>query len=294
MLLDSPDIYKIESRFISLFDRTFQKGVKEQSVPKLKNSVQRQFSSNTFKIQLDKIIDDLYLYTIDFTDKLIKTTLKADFTESRITHVLSAADSNTQGEYLTLTEEAVNECTDLADEIAESIIRVLKDEAIYQENPRKLASRVLDLFGGQRYRAENWTRTFSADVATSTTLYRFEQNGIEYGQVYATLDNRTSPQCRIMHGTIFKIGSAESNKYHTPFHHRCRTAIIPFIGTPDKSLLFENRDFSKPLDQKLKVLDSRMDDKIVKTAFKNIIPLMRNIELVNLFLMRILKNDLQN
>lgn len=271
-LLDSPDIYKIESRFISLLDRTFQKGVKGQSGPKLKNSVKRQFSSNTFKIQLDKIIDDLYLYAINFTDKLIKTTLKADYSERRVSHFLSAADTNTQEGYLELTEEAVNECTDLADEITESIIRVLKDEAIYQESPYKLAKRVLDLWGGTKYRAESWAQTFSADVATNTTLYRYATSGIEECQFYATLDDRTSPNCRMMHGTIFKVSSPEARQYRCPLHFRCRSVILPLSvtsKTPD-SLRYENRNFNNLISQKFQPLEDKFDKDLVKQTFKNI------------------------
>ena len=272
MLLDSTEISIIESRLISLFNRTFQKGIKGQSGSKLKSSVKRQFSSNTFKAQLDKIIDDLYLYTIDFTDKLIKTTLKADFTTCRITNVLSAANTDASGTYLELTEEAVKNCIDLADEITESIIRVLKDDAIYQEGPDKLARRVLDLWGGNKYRAERWARTFSADVATNTTLHRYETSGIEECQFYATIDERTSPQCRIMHGTVFKVNSPEARKYRCPLHFRCRSTILPVSITtqiPD-FLRYENRNFNTPVSQKFQPLEDKLDKDLVKKTFKNI------------------------
>jgi len=171
-----------------------------------------------------------------------------------------------------LTEEAVKECTSLADEITESIIRVLKDEAIYQEHPTKLARRVLDLWGGEKYRAVRWARTFSADVATSTAIHRYRQSGIEYSQIYALLDDRTSPQCRLMHGTIFRVDSPEALRYRTPFHHHCRTSILPCLVTMeiDQNLLYENRDFSKALDQKLKPLDEGLDSEFVEKTFENI------------------------
>ena len=219
-LLDSPEIYKIESNLISLFERTFKKGI-NSDIHKLKSSVKRGFSSATFKIQIDKIIDDIYIYTIDFTDKLLKTTLKADFHTIHISHFLSASDANIRDGYLELTEEAVTECTSLASEITESIIRVLKDEAIYQESNDKLAARVLNLWGGEKYRAERWARTFSADVATNTTLYRYQTSGIEEYQFYATIDNRTSPQCRMLHGTVFKTNSSEAQQYRCPLHPNC-------------------------------------------------------------------------
>lgn len=271
-LLDSPEIYKIEFNLISLIDRTFKKGVSRKSGPQLKNSIKQQFSSNTFKIQLDKIIDDLYLYTIDFTDKLIKTVLKADFTESHISYFLYAASTNTKGTYLELTEEAVKESTSLASDITDSIIRVLKDEAIYQESNEKLATRVLDLWGSNKYRAESWARTFSADVATNTTLYRYQTSGIEECQFYATLDERTSQNCRMMHGTVFKVDSSEARQYRCPLHFRCRSTILPVSITtkiPD-SLRYENRNFDQPVSQTFQPLEDKLDQDLVKKTFKNI------------------------
>ncbi len=271
-LLDSPEIYKIESRLISLIDRTFKKGIYGKSGPHLKTSIKRQFSSNTFKIQLDKIIDDLYLYTVDFTDKLLKTTLNAGFTTRDLSNVLYAASTNTKGTYLELTEEAVKESTGLATEITDSIIRVLKDEAIYQESNDKLAARVLNLWGYNQYRAERWARTFSADVATNTTLYRYQTSGIEECQFYATLDKRTSQQCRLLHGTVFKVNSSEAQQYRCPLHFHCRSTVLPISNTtkiPD-SLRYENRDFGEPVSQTFQPLEDKIDKDLVKKTFKNI------------------------
>jgi SPP1 gp7 family putative phage head morphogenesis protein len=170
-----------------------------------------------------------------------------------------------------LTEEAVKECAGLADEVVESIIRVLKDEAIYQEHPRVLARRVIDLFEGERYKAVRWARTFSADVATNTTLYRYKQQGIEECQFYATIDHKTSPQCRTLHGTVFKTDSSEAKQYKVPLHPHCRSCILPItsLTVVDDSLRYENRDFTKPVDQRFKQLDS-VDADLVKGTFKNI------------------------
>ena len=171
MLLDSPEIYKIENRFISLFERTIKKGLLNIPGPKIKSSVKRAFSSATFRTQLERLIDDIYLYSIEATDKLIEQSLNASLQRTPRTHFLSAADTNTQDTPLILTEEAVNQSTDLALEVSESIIRMLQEEGIYQENPRKLAGRIIDLWGGEKYRAVRFTRTITADIATNTSLH---------------------------------------------------------------------------------------------------------------------------
>lgn len=272
MLLDSTEINTIESNLISLFDRTFKKGIKGQSGPKLQNSVKLAFSSKTFEKQIDSLIDDIYLYTIDFTDKLIQKTLKAGLQRIPTKRHLSAAKTDRPETPFVLTEEAVKECAGLADEVVESIIRVLKDEAIYQEHPRVLARRILDLWGGERYRAVRWARTFSADVATNTSLYQFKQQGIEECQFYARIDGRTSPQCRMMHGTVWKVDSPEARQYKCPLHQNCRSVILPLtsFSKVDDSLRYENRDFTKQVNQDFKPLEEGIDEKAMKKIFKEI------------------------
>jgi len=272
MLLDSTEINTIESNFISLFERTFKKGIKGQPGSKLQKSVKSAFSSKTFEKQVDSLIDDLYLYTIDATDKLIKKSLKAGLQRTPTKRHLGAAEEDTSGEPLILTREAVHEASGLSDEVMESIIRVLKDEAIYQEHPTVLARRILDLWGGERYRAVRWARTFSADVATNTSLHIFKQQGIEECQFYARIDGKTSPQCRLMHGTVYQVGSPEVRQYSCPLHHHCRSTWIPV--TPysdiDDSMRYENRDFTKQVDQNFKPLDEGIDEKATKKIFEEI------------------------
>ena len=225
-----------------------------------------QFSSATFRKQLDQIIDDLYLFTIDFTDSLLSKPLRASIQGERSTVRLTASE-----EILPLTEEAVKQCVDLSETVINSIIEVLKEEAIYQEAPAVLARRVIDLFEGERYKAVRWARTFSADVATNTTLYRYKQQGIEECQFYALIDAKTSPQCRTLHGTVWKVDSPEAKQYKVPLHYHCRSVILPVtpLTVVDDSLRYENRDFTKPVDQRFKPLDS-VDADLVKGTFKNI------------------------
>lgn len=266
MLLDSPEINSIEQRFISLYDRTLKRGI--QGNPKtLKQSLKKQFKSATFKIQLDKILDDLCLFTVKYTDSLISEQLTASTRPKRNNLSLFASR-----EALPLTEEAVRQSVELSEVVAESIIRTLKDEGIYQEGPRVLARRMLDLWGGEKYRAERFARTFSADVATSTTLHRYKQQGIEECQFYATIDSRTSPQCRMLHGTVYTVGSPESMAYVPPCHPHCRSVILPLPVTVDvdDSLRYENRNFEKPVSQNFKPLKDELDKDLVKGTFKNI------------------------
>ncbi|KKG35389.1 hypothetical protein DU52_15810 [Methanosarcina mazei] len=266
MLLDSPEINAIEQRFISLYDRTLKRGIQGKPAT-LKQTLKKQFKSATFKIQLDKILNDLCLFTVKYTDSLINEQLTASTRPKRNNLSLFASR-----EALPLTEEAVRQSIELSEVVAESIIRTLKDEGIYQENPRVLARKMLDLWGGEKYRAERFARTFSADVATSTTLVRYKQQGIEECQFYATIDSRTSPQCRMMHGTVFKTDSPELDRYKCPLHPHCRSSVIPVtpFSDIDDSLRYENRNFEKPISQNFKPLKDELDKDLVNGTFKNI------------------------
>jgi len=265
-LLDSDEINQLESRFISLFERTIKKGF-NTSGPKLKNSIKKQFKTSTFQKQIDSILDDIVLYTVDYTDKELSKLLKAAINSRTGGLRLSASET-----ILPLTEEAVRQSVELSELIADSIIEVLKEEAIYQESPADLARRVLDLWGGEKYRAVRFARTFSADVATSTALNRYKNNGIEEIQFYAKIDERTSPQCRALMGTVFKTDSAEARRYVPPLHFHCRSALVPITVTMkvDNSLRYENRNFSKQLGQDLKPLKDIVDKKDIKKTFEEI------------------------
>jgi len=266
MLLDSKEILKIESLLISLFDRTFQRGLTGNPA-KLKATLAKQFKSATFRIQLDKLIDDLYLTSVKYTDAHLDGSISAS-----TDYYNNAVKLSASSQVMPLTEEAVRQSVELSDNVAESIIRTLKDEGIYQENPRVLAKRMKDLWGGEKYRAERFARTFSADVATSTTLHRYKQQGIEECQFYATIDSKTSPQCRIMHGTVFKTDSADLRAHSPPTHFHCRSSLIPITSFSeiDDSLRYENRNFEKPVSQNFKPLKEPLDKDLVKGTFKNI------------------------
>ena len=265
MLLNTPEIHRIESRFLSLFERTFLKGIKGKTVPSYLKSVNTQFKSKTFQIQADKIIDDIYLHSIKYTDKQTK---KAQASVSKNGSRFLAAASKP----LPITEEAVRQAAGLSKEVTESIIKILKDDGIYLEHPDKLEKRVRDLWGGEKYRAKRFTRTFVADVAVNTELWRYQDAGLEDMQFYAKIDEKTSDQCRMLHGTIFKTDSKEARMYRPPCHHHCRSSIIPVPITMkvDPQMRFENRDFSRQMDQEFNLLDDRTDKDLIEKTFFDI------------------------
>jgi SPP1 gp7 family putative phage head morphogenesis protein len=269
-LLKTPEIRRLESRFTSLFERTFLKAIKGKTAPSYLKSVKTQFKSKTFQVQVDKIIDDIYLQSIKHTDKQLKKESFASIITNVTTYnqrYLSAA-----AKPLPITEEAVKQAAGLSKEVTESVVRVLKDDGIYLEHPDKLEKRVRDLWDGEKYRAKRFTRTFVADVAVNTELWRYQDAGLEDMQFYAKIDEKTSDQCRMLHGTIFKTDSKEARMYRPPCHHHCRSSIIPVPITMkvDPQMRFENRDFSRQMDQEFNLLDDRTDKDLIEKTFSDI------------------------
>lgn len=216
MLLKTHEIRRIESRFLSLFERTFLKGIKGKPAPSYLKSVKTQFKSKTFQIQVDKIIDSIYRHTIEHTDSQLDKQASASLRGERRGMFVSAA-----AKPLPITEEVARQAAGLSQDIVESIVRILKDDGLYLEHPDELERHVRDLWGGEKHRAVRFARTFTADIATNTELWRYQDAGIEELQFYAKLDDRTSPQCQALHGTIIQTNSKEASLFRPPLHHHC-------------------------------------------------------------------------
>ncbi|AFV25190.1 hypothetical protein Mpsy_2991 [Methanolobus psychrophilus R15] len=136
----------------------------------------------------------------------MRLRLMNKYADNQMKHISAAAIE----ESYMLTEEAVKLSTGLAENVVESIIQMLKDEAIYTTHPNHLAKRREDLWGGERYKAVRFARTFTADVATNTNVYRYRQRGAEYVEFDAELDDRTTDQFRALHGTIFDLSNGDT------------------------------------------------------------------------------------
>jgi SPP1 gp7 family putative phage head morphogenesis protein len=257
-LLHSPEIAKIESRYVSLFDRTIKKGLLGVAAPAIPAKVKSKFKSATFRQQLDQLIDDVVILGVDYTDKQITGEASATARAKLSRSYMSAAS-----EVLPLTEELVRLSTELSDEVVQSILKMLEEEGIYQTHPNKLAKRITELWGGEKYRAVRFSRTFSADVANNTALHRHRQHKIRAWEFRAKLDERTTIQCQMLHGTIFYTDSDSSDRFRPPLHFHCRSSMwpVPITREIDESLVYENRDFSQLRDQEGVELDQEVIEK---------------------------------
>jgi len=246
-LLTSPKVLRVENRLILLYDRTFRKAASLQTINyghELPANVKRWFSSATFSKQLDLLITELIKQSILYADSQMKTLSAAGYVESLI-----------------LTKEAVKLSQELSGEVAASIVKMLDEDAIYYQHPNTLARKITDLWGGERYKAVRFARTFTADVATATTVSRYRQLGVRFMEFDAEIDERTTDQCRALNGTIFDLEKESVDQYRPPLHMHCRSGLKPLTDDDvEDSRIFENRDFSSTLE----------DPAMVDNAFQNI------------------------
>ena len=79
--------------------------------------------------------------------------------------------------------------------------------------------------------ARRLVRTESAHIHEQAGLDSYKECGITSYCFLATLDRRTSPQCRELDGKVFDVEDAETGKNYPPIHPNCRSTTVPRPGT---------------------------------------------------------------
>ncbi len=106
----------------------------------------------------------------------------------------------------------------------------LRDELIEGyyagESIPKLGKRVRKVMNSTRAQSLRLARTATNDVYNLGHLDSYAASGLEYVQVSAHIDDRTSDICLAMNGLIYRIEEAE----RPPYHFNCRTRLIPWFG----------------------------------------------------------------
>lgn len=79
--------------------------------------------------------------------------------------------------------------------------------------------------------ARRLVRTESAYIHEQAGLDGYEECGITEYQFLATLDRKTSQQCRELDGKTFQVTDAETGVNYPPMHPNCRSTTVPSPGT---------------------------------------------------------------
>lgn len=116
-----------------------------------------------------------------------------------------------------------------AQTINREIEKLLLKGAMLGTNSRKLARQLSDLADSGTYAAERLIRTETTYFTTMADLEAAKARGTEQVRFVATLDMRTSPECRAADGSIINIEDAKPGKNVPPLHPFCRSVIIDVI-----------------------------------------------------------------
>lgn len=93
----------------------------------------------------------------------------------------------------------------------------------------KLSSRLSHYFDNNRTASTRMARTVTNDVYNRAHLDRYEDSGMVDGVQYsAYLNERTSDICRMLNGTIWRLG--DRGIIVPPSHFNCRSRLVPWFG----------------------------------------------------------------
>jgi len=141
-----------------------------------------------------------------------------------------------------LTEFTIDSMTYIANDIKPDLINTLEEGYENGESIPKLSKRVSQVWELHKMQALRFTRTATNEIYNQAHMNRYIDSGIVDGVKFtAYLDNRTSPQCRMLNGTIWALD--DPSRISIPCHFFCRSRYSPYIGKIPGA-----RDFSKSID----------------------------------------------
>lgn len=140
----------------------------------------------------------------------------------------------------------------------------LSQAIIMGENPKVLAKgfakyvsdEAATSFKSKKSRAENLIMTETAFFRTEGQKRSYKELGVSEFENCATLDSKTSEQCRDMDGTHFPVSEMKAGVNAPPFHNRCRTATCPYFN--DEFTVDELRAARNKQDEGYELIPSDM------------------------------------
>lgn len=113
------------------------------------------------------------------------------------------------------------------DKLLSELQTVLTQDLIRGEPSDKVISGFADRMGVSKRAAERLILTEAAYFSGQSRLDGYKQQGIKAFRFVATLDKRTSAQCRDMDSEIIPIEEAKPGVNYPPLHAYCRSTTIP-------------------------------------------------------------------
>lgn len=121
----------------------------------------------------------------------------------------------------------------------QALAKDLKEELLINmvtgRTDREVANIIANKFGQGASNARRLVRTESCHLANQMEMESYEECDIEYYRFVATLDLRTSSECRKLDGKKYKVSEQQPGLNCPPMHPWCRSTTICNIDDEDLS-----------------------------------------------------------
>jgi SPP1 gp7 family putative phage head morphogenesis protein len=113
------------------------------------------------------------------------------------------------------------------DKLLAELQTVLTQDLIRGEDSEKTISDFAARMGVSKSAAERLIITEAAYFSGQSRIDGYKETGVKHYQFVATLDRRTSEQCRRMDGEVIPLSEAKAGVNYPPLHAYCRSTTIP-------------------------------------------------------------------
>jgi SPP1 gp7 family putative phage head morphogenesis protein len=133
------------------------------------------------------------------------------------------------GDILNSTWEGGNYMTRTAinmDRFAIKTREVIGSGLLIGTSQEKMGRLIRERFDVGRYEAMRLVRTETNYFQNQAEIRSYEDEGVEYYEYMAVMDNRTSKTCERLDGKVFKTSEAEVGSNYPPMHPNCRSTTV--------------------------------------------------------------------
>jgi SPP1 gp7 family putative phage head morphogenesis protein len=113
------------------------------------------------------------------------------------------------------------------DKLLSELQSVLTQDLIRGEPSEKVISDFAARMGVSKSAAERLIITEAAYFSGQSRIDGYKETGVKQYKFVATLDRRTSENCRQMDGEVIPLSEAKAGTNYPPLHARCRSTTIP-------------------------------------------------------------------
>lgn len=115
------------------------------------------------------------------------------------------------------------------DVLSEQLKEVVTSGLMSGKSSKRIAAELQELTDYGKFAAERLVRTETTYISNMAEIESYKECGIEKYRFLATLDSRTSKQCRAVDGKIVEVSKAVSGENLPPLHPYCRSTTIAYF-----------------------------------------------------------------